>query len=220
MLDLKTEFPLQFFTVLSISFTSKDFEKLALALKNGGCPEFTVLNTYFLLFRIFEQLALALKNRVALEFFTVLNTYFLSFRIFEQLALALKTEFALKFFKTGGRPPPPTPRLVGLCSLVRKVWTLFSFFALTTLEKIWFHYIPKQDELHSEILPMLAGLIRKIKLTSSYPNAPQQTFKIMYHEKFSCSIELSEIANDEVLECVVEKFFPTFLNRKGNLHHE
>jgi len=41
--------------------------------------------------------------------FTVLNVYFLSFRIFEQLALALKTEFALKFFRTGGRPPPPNP---------------------------------------------------------------------------------------------------------------
>jgi len=40
---------------------------------------------YFLLFRNFEQLALALKNRVALEFFTVLNMFFLSFRIFEQL---------------------------------------------------------------------------------------------------------------------------------------
>jgi len=40
------------------------------------CPEFTVLNMYFLSFRIFEQLALALKNRVALKFFTVLK-YFL-----------------------------------------------------------------------------------------------------------------------------------------------
>jgi len=32
---------------------------------------------------IFEQLGLALKNRVCTEF-TVLNIYFLSFRIFEQ----------------------------------------------------------------------------------------------------------------------------------------
>jgi len=80
-------------------------------MKNRGCPEFTVLNVYFLLFRIFEQLALALKHRVALEFFTVLK-YILLFRIFEQLALALKTEFAPKFFKLGGRPPP---RLVRLC---------------------------------------------------------------------------------------------------------
>ena len=78
----------------------------ALALKNRGCFEFTVLIIYFLSFRIFEQLAVSLKNGVALKFFTVLK-YFLSFRIFEQLALALKTEFALKFFETGGAAAPP-----------------------------------------------------------------------------------------------------------------
>jgi len=38
---------------------------------------FTVLNMYFLSFRIFEQLALALKNRIALEFFTVLKYFFI-----------------------------------------------------------------------------------------------------------------------------------------------
>jgi len=42
----------------------------------------------FLLLRVFEQLALALKNRGGSEF-TVLNIYFLLFSIFEQLALAL-----------------------------------------------------------------------------------------------------------------------------------
>jgi len=47
---------------------------------------------------IFQQLALALKNTVALKFFTVLNMYFLSFRIFEQRALALKNRVALEFF--------------------------------------------------------------------------------------------------------------------------
>jgi len=49
----------------------------ALALKNRGCREFTVLNIYFLLFRIFEQLALALQNRAALKIFTVLNIFFI-----------------------------------------------------------------------------------------------------------------------------------------------
>jgi len=44
-------------------------EQLALALKNRGCPEFTVLNVYFLLFWIFEQLALALKIRGCPEIF-------------------------------------------------------------------------------------------------------------------------------------------------------
>jgi len=51
-------------------------EQLALALKNKVCPEFTVLNIYFLSFRIFEQLALALKNRVDLKFFTVLKYFY------------------------------------------------------------------------------------------------------------------------------------------------
>ena len=106
---------------MNILFTFRIFEQLALALKNRGSPEFTVLNVDFLLFRIFEQLALALKNRVALEFFTVLK-YISLFRIFEQLVVALKTEFALKFFKPGGAaalpdPPPRTPMLGNLSSL-------------------------------------------------------------------------------------------------------
>jgi len=53
-----------------------------LALKKRVCPEFTVLNVFFVL-QHFEQLALALK------IFTPLNTVF-TFRIFEQLGLALK----------------------------------------------------------------------------------------------------------------------------------
>ena len=85
----------------------------------------TVLNMYFLLFRIFEQLALApknrgalnslywicifyhsgflsnfalaLKNSVAQKFFTVLK-YILWFKIFEQPVLALKNRVALKIF--------------------------------------------------------------------------------------------------------------------------
>ena len=96
-----------------------------LALKNRGCPDFTVLNMYFLLFRIFEQLALALKNKLALTIFTVFK-YFLSFRIFGQLALSLKTEFALKFFKAGRaaahpETPPRTPMTapqIGMYALV------------------------------------------------------------------------------------------------------
>ena len=59
---LSPSFMLQ--SLLNIIFTLKIFEQLALALKNRGCPEFIVLNMYFLLSRIFEQLALALKNRV------------------------------------------------------------------------------------------------------------------------------------------------------------
>jgi len=110
------------FTVLNTNFlTFRIFEQLALAQKNRSCPEmfhcieiffiqdfwatcactenrvcpeFAVLNIYFLSFRIFEQLALALKNMRCPDIFHCIEI-FLSFRIFEQLALALKTEFAL-----------------------------------------------------------------------------------------------------------------------------
>jgi len=79
---------------LNILFKFRSFEQLAFALKNKGCPDFTVLNIFFIIQDV-EKLALALKNRVALECFTVLK-YCLSFRIFEQLALALKKRVALK----------------------------------------------------------------------------------------------------------------------------
>ena len=36
------------FTVLNLLFTFKISEQLALTLKNRECPEFTVLNIYFL----------------------------------------------------------------------------------------------------------------------------------------------------------------------------
>jgi len=49
----------------------------ALALKNRGCPEFTVLIIYFLPFRIFEQLALALKNGAALDIFHCIEIFFI-----------------------------------------------------------------------------------------------------------------------------------------------
>ena len=51
------------------------------------------------------------EKRVALEFFTVLNTYFLSFRIFEQLALALKF-FKPGEAAALPDPPPRTPMRV------------------------------------------------------------------------------------------------------------
>jgi len=67
--ELPWNFSLYWTYLLRLGFLSN----FAYALKNRGCREFTVLNIYFLLFRIFEQLALALQNRVALEFFTLLK---------------------------------------------------------------------------------------------------------------------------------------------------
>ena len=67
----------------------------------------------FSILKNFEQLALALKNRVWSEF-TVLNTYFLSFRILNNLRLPWKREFALNFSSRGGQNLPP-PHLVRHC---------------------------------------------------------------------------------------------------------
>jgi len=57
------------------------FEQLLLALKNRVCPEFTVLNIFFLL-QNFQQLPLALKNRVCLE-----NVHCIQMRILSNLRL-------------------------------------------------------------------------------------------------------------------------------------
>jgi len=60
---------------LNIHFTFRSFEQFALALKNRGCPEFTVLDMYFLSLRMFEQLAL--KKQVSLAFFTCIEIFFI-----------------------------------------------------------------------------------------------------------------------------------------------
>jgi len=43
---------------MEYTFTFRIFEQLVLALKNRGCPEFAILNVFFLLFKIFEELVL------------------------------------------------------------------------------------------------------------------------------------------------------------------
>jgi len=53
---------------IEYTFYIQEFWTACAYLKNRACPEFTVLNIYFLLFRIFEQLALALKNTVPWNF--------------------------------------------------------------------------------------------------------------------------------------------------------
>jgi len=89
----KTELHWNFSSVLNMYFLSfRIFEQLVLALKKTQLPWKFSLHT----FRSFEQLALALKGRVSLEFFTLLK-YFISFKIFEQLALALKNRGCPKF---------------------------------------------------------------------------------------------------------------------------
>jgi len=50
-LALQTEFDLKIFSAWNALFTFRIFEHLALSLKNRVCPEFTVLNMYFLSFK-------------------------------------------------------------------------------------------------------------------------------------------------------------------------
>ena len=112
------------YTVLKIFSSFTTFEQLALTLKKQSCPEIFHCIEYTFYIKDFEQLALALKNRVSLKYstvwniflhskfwascacpekqsgpgiFTVLNMYFLSLRILEQLALALKSRGCPKF---------------------------------------------------------------------------------------------------------------------------
>jgi len=76
-LPLKNRVALKIFTVLKYFSSFRTFEQLALALKNIGCPEFTVLNIYIYFFiQDFERLQLALENRVALKFFTALKYFY------------------------------------------------------------------------------------------------------------------------------------------------
>jgi len=121
-------------------FIIQDFWATCACPENRVCPESTVLNIYFLSFRIFEQLALALKTTSCPDIFHCIEI-FLSFRIFEQLALALKTEFALNslywiytFYHSGflnnlrlplnfsGRRGGRPPRL-WLQELISRVWS-------------------------------------------------------------------------------------------------
>jgi len=68
VLALKREFSLKIFTALNIVFTLRIFEQLVLALKNRVWPEFTVLNKYFLSFRILNNLRLSCKTEFARKF--------------------------------------------------------------------------------------------------------------------------------------------------------
>ena len=63
---------MKFFAAFNILVTFRMFEQLLLALKNRVCPEFTVLNVFFML-QNFEQFALALKTEFALNIFTTLK---------------------------------------------------------------------------------------------------------------------------------------------------
>jgi len=126
---------LEFFTVLNILFTFRIFEQLALALKNRGCPEFTVLNVYFfysaflsnlrlpwnfsLYWNIFydsgflRNLRLPWKTELPWNFSLYWNIFYDS-GFLRNLWLPWKQSWPWKFLSPVGWPLPPTPRLVRL----------------------------------------------------------------------------------------------------------
>ena len=95
-LALKTEFVMKFLTVFNIVFTFRMFQQLLFALKNRVCPEFTVLNMYFLSFKILNNLRLPWKQSFPWNFSLRWNI-FLSFMTFEQLVLVLKNRVCPEF---------------------------------------------------------------------------------------------------------------------------
>ena len=111
VLPLKNRVALEFFNVLNIPFTFRSFEQLALALWNRGCPEFIVLNIYFLLYRIFEQLALALKNRMCPGIFHCIEIYFI-IQDFWATSTCPENRVCPEIFKpvAAADPPDPPPR--------------------------------------------------------------------------------------------------------------
>ena len=114
-LPWKTEFSLKLFTVLNIVFTFRIFEQLVLSLKNRVCPEFTILNIYFLSFRILNNLCLPWKTEFSLKFFTVFEIFFI-FQDFWATWAWPENRIGPEFFNPGGgRPPSRPPRLVRHC---------------------------------------------------------------------------------------------------------
>ena len=89
-LALKNRVRPEIFHCTGYTFYIQDFWTTCACPENRLCPEFIVLNIYFLSFRILNNLRLPCKAEFPLNIFTVLK-YFLSFRIFVQLVLAPKT---------------------------------------------------------------------------------------------------------------------------------
>ena len=106
-LPWKTELPWSF-SMYGNVFIIQDFWATCACPENRVCPEFTVLNIYFLSSRIFKQLALALKNRAALKFFTVWKCFYHS-GFLSNLCLPRKQSLPWNFSRQGGGRPP-TPR--------------------------------------------------------------------------------------------------------------
>ena len=95
-MPLKIEFALKFFTALKYFYLSGFLRNLRLLWKQSLSWNFSLYLIHFLHPRMFEQLLLALKNRVCPEF-TVMNVFFI-LQKFEQPALALENRICPGIF--------------------------------------------------------------------------------------------------------------------------
>ena len=107
-LALKNRVALKFFTVLKYFFIIQDLWATCASPENKVCPEFTILNIYFLPFRIFEQLALALKNTSSPEIFHCIEIFFI-IQDFWATCACPENRVCPKILqdRRGGRPPRP-----------------------------------------------------------------------------------------------------------------
>jgi len=109
----KQSLPWSFHSVVNVFFTIKDFwTTLRFPWKNRVFPEIFHCTEYiFYHSRFLRNFAVALRNRVYPEL-TVLNIYFLSFRIFEATCACPGNRVCPENFRAGGgcHTPDPTPR--------------------------------------------------------------------------------------------------------------
>ena len=127
-LPWKTECALKFFTVLNIYFLSfRIFEQLALALKNRVCLEISQCIEILFIIQDFWTTCACLENKVCSGIFHCIEI-FCPFWNFEQLALALK------FLKRVGLPPSLTTRFVRLCIRLLTLGTLWDVLWVNATE--------------------------------------------------------------------------------------
>ena len=111
-------------------FIFQDFWATCTCFENRVCPDFTVLNLYFLLFRILNNLRLPWKTEFALKIFLYWNIFHLS-RFLSDLRLPWKQNLPW-FFQTrvGGRPP------ASYTTVYSYMWTIVIFIVLKNVSQL------------------------------------------------------------------------------------
>jgi len=131
------------------------------------------------------------KEQSRPETFTVLNVYFLSFRIFEQLALALKTEFALHFhcirffFKENVRYPVLICRdsislilgtRIGSLKPLKKTWCIEHIFFI--IQDFWATCACPENRVDLKIFAVLNIYFLSVRIFEKLAHALQTEFAL------------------------------------------